>query len=222
MDDLNELYRAVARRENARVRELVATQPALARAKNDEGLPVLVFARYMGNAEALATLIDAGPPLDVFEAAQIDDVDRLQALLDAEPSLASARSDDGFTALHFAAYYDAPRAMRLLLDRGANTEAVTKNFLTNMPIHAAAAAAVGHLDACRILLDAGADVNARQHGENTPLHTAAFRGDRELAELFFAHGADPSAKDVDGQTAADIARSRGSSQLSALLRALES
>jgi ankyrin repeat protein len=173
----------------------------------------------MHNREAFDALVAAGPPLDVFEASQVDDTARLQALLGEDRSLATAYSADGFTALHFAAYYDAPRAMRLLLDHGAGTEAVTKNFLANMPIHAAAAAAVGHVDACRILLDAGANANARQHGDNTPLHTAAFRADRELAELLLARGADPSAKNADGQTAADIARSRGSSQLSALLRA---
>jgi ankyrin repeat protein len=221
VDTIQQLYRAVARAENKRVHEIVSGHPDLARAKNDEGLPVLVFARYMGNADAFSTLVDAGPPLDVFEAAQVDDVARLQALLDEDRALANSYSADGFTALHFAAYYDAPGAMRLLLDRGAATGAVTKNFLANMPVHAAAAAAVGHVQACTILLDAGAQVNARQHGENTPLHTAAFRGDRELAELLLARGADPAATNADGQTAAAIARSHGASQLAALLRAHE-
>jgi ankyrin repeat protein len=219
VEGIDELYGAIVRGENARVRELVAATPSLARAANDEGLPALVLARYVENREAFDALLSAGPPLDVFEAAQTDNVDRLRDLLDADGALARAYSRDGFTALHLAAYYDAPNALRLLLDRGADLEAVTKNFLTNMALHAASAAALGYLEACRILLERGANVNAKQHGANTPLHTAGFRGDRELAELLVRHGADPSITNDEGQTAADVARSRGSSQVSALLRA---
>jgi ankyrin repeat protein len=221
MDELRALYRAVVMRDNEYVAEAIAKRPELARAKNDEGLPVLVLARFVGNSQALDALMTAGPPLDVFEAAQVNEITWLEELLVRDGTLANAYSDDGFTALHFAAYYDAPAAMKTLLRYGASTEAVTKNFLTNMPIHAASAAAAGHIEACRILLEHGASVNARQHGGNTALHSAGFRGDRELAELLLAHGADASAKNDEGQTAADMARSRGSSQVSALLRAHE-
>jgi ankyrin repeat protein len=219
MDDIDELFGAIVTGEHAQVRELIAKRPELARATNAEGLPAIVLARYMGNREALEALVGAGPPLTLFEAAQIDRADRLNELLSADRDLTRAYSDDGFTALHFAAYYDAPNALRLLLDRGADTEAVTKNFLTNMALHAASAAATGRIEACTVLLEHGANVNAKQHGGNTPLHTAGFRGDRELADLLLRQGADPAMTNDDGQTAADLARSRGSSQLSALLRA---
>jgi ankyrin repeat protein len=96
---------------------------------------------------------------------------------------------------------------------------VTKNFLTNMPLHAAAAG--GHRDICALLLERGANVNARQHGGFTPLHTAGFRDDREMAELFLRHGADASLRSDEGQTAADSARSQGHIPLAALLRARE-
>ena len=69
--------------------------------------------------------------------------------------------------------------MRLLLERGASTEAVTRNFLANMPIHAAVAGGrPARYEACEILLKAGADVNAKQHGGFTPVQTAAQHGDR--------------------------------------------
>lgn len=221
MNDAAPLFEAIARRDMRRVRELIGARPDLARSANADGLPVLVFARYVGEAAIVEALLAAGPPLDVFASSQIDDKDALRRLLDASPELVFAYSDDGFTALHFAAYYGAPAAMRLLLDRGANGEAVTKNFLMNMPIHAAAAAAVGRLEACETLIECGANVNARQHGGNAPLHTAGFRGDRGLAELLLRHGADASAMNDDGQTAAGIASSHGFSQLAALLRAHE-
>jgi ankyrin repeat protein len=138
-------------------------------------------------------------------------------LVTADASLTGAYSDDGFTALHFAAYFGATDAMAALLDAGASTEAVTKNFLTNMPLHAAAAG--GRIEACRLLLERGADVNARQHGGYSVLHSPCFVNNREMAELFLAHGADPSAAADDGKTPADVASQQGNIELAALLRA---
>lgn len=221
MDQTADLLNAIGRGDLDRVRAIVSARPGMARSKNADSLSVLAFARYIGNVDVLDAVIAAGPPLDLFEAAQVDDVDTIRELIDARPELVRTYSDDGFTALHFAAYYGAPAALRLLLDRGADTEAVTTNFLKNMPLHAAAAAADGHLEVCELLLDRGANVNATQHGGHTALHTAAFRGDRSLAELLLRHGADAFEKNDEGQTPADIARSRGSSQLAALLRAHE-
>jgi ankyrin repeat protein len=193
--------------------------PELARCRNDDNLPVLVFARYIGDLAVFDALMAAGPALDVFEAAQVEATDRLGELLDGDGSLATAYSDDGFTALHFAAFYGAPNAVALLLDRGAGTEAVTSNFLANMPLHAAAAG--GHRDICELLLERGANVNARQHGGFTPLHTAGFRDDRVMADLFLRNGADPSSANDERQTATDSARSQGHVALAAFLRARE-
>ena len=43
-----------------------------------------------------------------------------------------------------------------------------------------------------MLIAAGADVNATQHGGYTPLHEAAQHGDVEMVELFLSAGADPT------------------------------
>ena len=56
--------------------------------------------------------------LDVFEAAALGEVDRLREILDGEPTSATAYSGDGFTALHFAAFFGGPEAAELLLERG--------------------------------------------------------------------------------------------------------
>jgi uncharacterized protein len=47
----------------------------------------------------------------------------------------------------------------------------------------------------RLLLDAGADPNARQHGEETPLHWAASSDDWHVAVALIAAGADINAPD---------------------------
>lgn len=219
MDETQELFAAIGEGDLDRVRAIIAECLHLTRCKNADTLSALVFARYIGDVAVLDALVAAGPALDIFEAAQLDRAGTVRELLDVSPESVLAYSDDGFTALHFAGYYGAPHALKLLLARGANPEAVTKNFLTNMALHAAAAG--GHIDCCEILLERGADVNARQHSGFTPLHTAGFRDDRKMAELFLRHGADASAKNDEGQTPVDSARSQGHTQIAALLRARE-
>jgi hypothetical protein len=53
-------------------------------------------------------------------------------------------------------------------------------------------------EAVRLLLSAGADVNARNIVGETPLHDAAANGQSEVAALLIAGGADPVASDDDG------------------------
>lgn len=216
---VDQLFAAIAAGDAARLASLLAADRALARAKDGNSLSVLQFARYMGQTAMLSSLVGAGPALDVFEASQIDAADRVRELVDAEPGLVSAYSADGFTALHFAAYNAATAAMRLLLERGASTEAVTRNFLSNMPMHAAVAGSrPARYEASEILLKARADVNAKQHGGFTAVQMAAQHGDRALAELLLSFGADPGIANDEGKTAADIAAGQGNIELAALLR----
>ena len=65
------------------------------------------------------------------------------------------------------------------------------------------AAAHGNIDTLQSLLDAGADLDARNGDGSTPLHTAAFFGEAEIARRLLDAGADPEAKTYDGQTPMD-------------------
>jgi ankyrin repeat protein len=218
VERIDSLLNAISRGDASAVSRLLAAAPELARARDATTLPVLQFARYADQPAILQALIDAGPPLTIFEAATIDRVDRVREILAADPSQATAFSDDGFTALHFAAYFGATAAISALLDAGAGIEAVTGNFLTNMPLHAAAAG--GRVASCELLLSRGANVNAKQHGGFTPLMTPCFSNNREMAELFLAHGADPNVTNDEGKTAADVAAGMGNMEIAAFLRAM--
>jgi ankyrin repeat protein len=63
-----------------------------------------------------------------------------------------------------------------------------------------AAAESGNVQEVDRLLDAGADVDARDNQGETPLFSAAFSGSREIAESLIAHGADINAMDREGST----------------------
>lgn len=73
----------------------------------------------------------------------------------------------------------------------------------------------------QVLLEAGAEVNARPpgfHWKGTALHAAARRGDRELVEWLLAAGADPAARDgLVHQHAAGWASHHGHPELVPLL-----
>jgi ankyrin repeat protein len=201
--------------DEARVRDLLRDEPKRAEERDENGVSALMLAYYYGVDAGEAIRAARSSPLDVFETATVGDLDRLRALLDEDPELVSARSVDDGTALHFAAFFTQPDAARLLIDRGADVEAVASTFGNVRPLHSAAAAA--NTDTVEALLAAGADPNARQNGGFTPLHSAAQNGDREAVEALLARGADPDAKTDEGKTAADFAREQGHESLVPLL-----
>eukprot|EP00730_Choanoeca_flexa_P006674 TRINITY_DN12203_c0_g1_i1.p1 TRINITY_DN12203_c0_g1~~TRINITY_DN12203_c0_g1_i1.p1 ORF type:complete len:116 (+),score=7.35 TRINITY_DN12203_c0_g1_i1:113-460(+) len=48
----------------------------------------------------------------------------------------------------------------------------------------------GHLAVARVLIDKGADVEAKNRNQWTPLHEACLRGHLSLAEMLIVNGAD--------------------------------
>ena len=154
--------------------------------------------------------------LDVFEATSLGHLQRLAAALRDNPAAASAVSPDGFTALHYAAFFSQPDAAVLLLRAGAPVGAVAQNEMRVQPLHSAAAGR--SIDACRCLLACGADPDARQHGGWTPLHEAAHCGDDLLVELLLSCGADPLLSNDEGMIAAALAEKAGHTSLAERLR----
>ncbi|MCY4027340.1 MAG: ankyrin repeat domain-containing protein, partial [Acidobacteria bacterium] len=103
--------------------------------------------------------------------------------------------------------------LRTLLDAGADQHLTTDDGTTPFM----AAAGLGRAtytprqprgvrspsaeEAVRVLLEAGADINAVNEADFTALHGAAFRGLNEVVEYLVAHGADIDARDFRGRTA---------------------
>ena len=94
--------------------------------------------------------------------------------------------------------------------------AFTSHSGERIPLHLAAE--LGRDDIAVLLLDNGADVNAKDEIERTTLHVAARLGRQELAGRLIAGGAEVNAKDSEGRTALHFATRARHDALAELLR----
>jgi ankyrin repeat protein len=185
------IFDAIESGDAARARELVEADPLQAVARNEQGVSALMIARYHSHAEIVAVLLEAAPELDVFEAAALGIVERLEQLVDEDPRKAKVRSADDATALHFAAFFGQPECVRVLLEHGADVHAVSPTFGNVTPLHSAAAA--DSVEIVRLLVEHGADVNARQNGGFTAHDAAVQNENEELRRYLEERGAERGA-----------------------------
>ncbi len=206
-----DLFSAIEQGDLAGVNQILAADPEAGRARNAEGLTPIMVAAYWGRTEVLNRLVEVSGQLDFWEAATVGAVDTVRELSNQDPELITARSVDGFTALHLAVFFGNQETALALIDAGSDVLARTHNVLDNQPLHAAAAGndARSRLPCVRALLEAGAAVNERQSGGFTPLMSAAQNGDEAVVDLLLAAGADPKAKDDRGLTASEHATNAG-------------
>ncbi|MEX2487480.1 MAG: ankyrin repeat domain-containing protein [Nitriliruptoraceae bacterium] len=166
-------------------------------------ISALLQAAYNGDRDEVERLRATVGVGDVFDASAVGDVDAVERFLDTEPAAARVVAVDGFTALHLAAYFARDAVVQILLDAGADPDAVADNGTDLRPLHAATAAASSTIVAA--LLTAGASADARQRGGFTPLMAAAKHGDTEGVQLLLAAGADADRAADDGSTARSLA-----------------
>ena len=202
-----ELFDAIEAGDVARVDAILDADPSLASSRDASGVSALMRAAYRFDKALIEAVKRRGDTLDLFEAAAFGEADRLTELLEAEPSLVNDYSGDGFTALHFAAFFGRPDAASLLIERGAEVDAFGRGWMTGTAIHSAASRK--HADLVGILLEAGANPNVRQSAGWTPLHAAAMNGDLSSVELLLASGADPAATNEEGRSVSDLANESG-------------
>lgn len=102
----------------------------------------------------------------------------------------------GITVLHLAAIKAPPSIIKLLLDAGADTNAVDVDGFTPLGV----AVEWISYSTVRMLLDAGADVNAHFCGRLTVLHIAVGGRDAEMMRILLSANPDLEAHDENGGT----------------------
>jgi ankyrin repeat protein len=196
------------------VARLLSVEPGLAGAE-EAGISVVRLALYHRQQAVLELLLQHSPPLDGLDHAALGWTEELRQDLARDPELASRRSADGFTALHYACFFGGAPAAHALLVAGADPDAEAENAMRVRPLHSAAAAR--DVEAARVVLEAGADPDAAQSGGFTALHAAAQHDDAAMAALLLQHGADPTLRTEQGADARGIAEANQSVAVLALL-----
>jgi ankyrin repeat protein len=196
------------------VARLVALHPDAARARDSDGVSALLHAVYRGRREIAELLDAAGAERDLFNAAALGKCDRIREQLEDDPRCHEAFSSDGWTALHLAAFFGHAEAVKLMVEKGADPRAVSRNGQANHPLHAACAS--GKSEAALVLIGAGADPAWTAAGY-TPLHIAAANGLLDVVRALLHAGADPRAVDPSGRTPLDHARERGRAAVETLI-----
>ena len=201
---MSEIIEAVKRGDGEAVARLLDADPELLRA-SEKNISAVMLALYHGKPEMARLFVERGAELTFHEACALGDGERVRAMLTADPSLLNSKSPDGFPAIGLPIFFRQPDVARYLIEQGADVSAPADNPMRVAPVHAAAAAC--DRETLSMLLERGADANAKQQLDYTPMHTAASRGDIETAKLLLRFGGDPNSLGADGQTPADVATS---------------
>ena len=217
MSSLQDLFSAVDSGQIDRVRELVASEPGLVNAKNDSGFSAVLYSTYRGRNEIAKLLIDKGATLNVFEAAATGSQDKLEQLLQKDPSLRNAWSYDGWTPLHLAVFFGRINIAHFLLSKGVDINVPSRTNEHVTPLHSALANP-NNAAIAQVLIERGADVNVIQGLGYTPLHYAATYGAEGIVRALLQRSADVTVKNNEGKTAYDIAREKGHATVAELLK----
>ncbi|KAH8999662.1 ankyrin repeat-containing domain protein [Lactarius hatsudake] len=134
--------------------------------------------------------------------------DLMRLLLERGADVNAQDKDQAVPLLLVASYTMITSVARVLLDNGANVNAV--NIHGQNALHLMSQHSLEYLNEYsyrdvelkfgQLLLSCGVNANARDKEGTTPLHSASYYGHVDVAEALLDHGAQVNAEDIRGQT----------------------
>jgi ankyrin repeat protein/L-ascorbate metabolism protein UlaG (beta-lactamase superfamily) len=187
----DEIHNAARSGDMEKLAELIAGDPELVNARDEEDHTALHSAVMGGQLDAVKFLLDNG----------------------ADPD---ARNTANQSPLLYAAYMNFVEIVELLIDKGAPFYYWDTRQYT--PLHFAARQ--GSVDVVKLLVEKGAKFDEPGFMGRTPLHFSALNGHTEIAVFLVEKGADPGKVDDDGLTPFQIALTRGHAETAEALLAV--
>jgi len=176
--------------------ELLRDHPEFLHAHSSGNVTPLQVAAFAWQRELAESLCAMGAKLDFISAIALGRNGTVRAMLDRNPNLIrKCAPAGGWTALHIAAAYADTELMALLISAAGGTNARDRTGRT--PIYFATGKPYSNAE---LLLENGADVNARAKHGFTALHHAAAAGNAGFVAFLLTHGANAHAQTDARQT----------------------
>jgi uncharacterized protein YegJ (DUF2314 family)/ankyrin repeat protein len=214
------LFDAIGNAEDDIVAAILKQHPELSNRKGSVVVPGLLgqmeresqsplsYAVYCKNLNAAEILLEnqANPRArdehdntPLHDAAMLGQIGIIRLLVKHGADV-NAKNVIGLTPLKTAAHNDEIPSAMVLLELGANVRAKLSSNRQNVlhNVHSVAMA--------KALLTAGAEIDAKDNDEQTPLHVALVNKFTDVAVYLIQQGADVKVRDKEGCTPIDVAR----------------
>lgn len=196
---------------------LLSRDPDLIKQNTSHNISPLLLACYYNKPQIVQTLLKYVTSLTIHEACAAGLFRHVQLMIEHKEDVIEEMSTQGFTPLGIASHFGKEDIVRLLLTHSADPNVSSQNGYSVYPIHSALANNYSNI--AKMLIEAGAEVNALQHGSLSPLHLAAQHGNIDLIILLLENGADINTMTTTGYSASDLASNKGFHEIAEILKA---
>lgn len=194
---------------------LLKQNPELASQKTSQNISPIMLSAYYKRHEIAHIISSYAPSITVFEAIALGKLDLLSDAINRNEELIHEFSEDGFSLLYLASFFENEELIRFLILKGANPNIPSNNSYRIYPLHTAVANSSTMI--AKMLIEGGAECNVSQYSGITPLHLAAKNGDIELLITLLEAGADVNSKNNEGYKPSDLAFENGFIEISKIL-----
>jgi len=195
---------------------LLNSEPEILKEKTSHEISPLLLACYYNKPQIVQVMLKYTRSITIHEACATGLLQHLQMMIDHKKDIIEELSAHGFTALGIAVHFNKEDIVRYLLIHKADPNVSSQNGYQVYPLHAALSNNDSTIS--KMLIEAGAEVNIRQHGGLTPLHFAAQHGNIDLIIILLEQGADIRALSDTSETPADFAAKKGFHEIAEILK----
>jgi len=209
----------IKNKEADKVISLIKENPDILSLKDDNGSSGLMIIAYSGLEKAFELAIELKKSLSFHEAIVCGKTNIVKDYLDKPDfNLLNTHSNDGFTPLSLAGFFNQTEIAKSLIELGADPNLSAKNPSKVNALHSAVAKE--NYELCKLLIENGANLNAVQMQNVTALHSAVHRGNQEIVTLLVQHKADVQLQMDNGDTPQSIAERENHASIANFLRTI--